>query len=93
MDDQTAPQARLTGDRTMEARMNDELQDEEVLLAGHGTRAGVYRELGTGRLVILEQDDVLPATLDGRIACYVPISHTWAQINARLYKQEKGRAV
>lgn len=54
--------------------------EREFLLAGHRAQAGNYRELGSGRIVRLEQEDVLPASLDGRVACYIRIASTWGQI-------------
>lgn len=59
---------------------NDHFSDD-LLLAGQRAPAGLYRELGSGRLVQLDRSDVLPASLDGRVACYVPVQ-TWAQILA-----------
>lgn len=47
-----------------------DLSDSGLLLAGHRVCAGVYREIGTNRLVRLDADGCLPASFDGRVACY-----------------------
>jgi hypothetical protein len=60
--------------------LNDEIESE-LLLAGQTAPAGIYRETGSGRWVQLTEAGVLPASFDGRIACYVPV-HTWAQAAA-----------
>ena len=74
----------------------DDLLEEELLLAGMRAAAGEYRELGTGRTVKLEREDILPATLNGRVACYVRVANTWqhytTQASAKQVsaKQESG---
>jgi hypothetical protein len=60
---------------------------EEVLLAGELVPPGIYRQIGTRREVHVTSDDCLPASLDGRVACYVRV-HTWGQIQA----EEESRA-
>ncbi len=55
---------------------------DELYLAGQRVPAGLYREIGTGREVRLEQEDVLPASLNGRIATYVCERYTWHQHQA-----------
>ena len=60
-------------------KIEDSTSDEMLFLAGRLVGPGRYRDLGTGRIVELEQEDRLPASLDGRVACYVRIAHTWAQ--------------
>lgn len=42
----------------------------ELYLAGERVPPGIYREIGNQREVILECEDYLPASLDGRVACY-----------------------
>lgn len=56
---------------------------EELFLAGEKVLPGTYRQVGGGREVRLEKEDVLPASLDGRVACYQRVSYTWAQISER----------
>ncbi|HZO91797.1 MAG TPA: hypothetical protein VFB38_26000 [Chthonomonadaceae bacterium] len=56
---------------------------EELFLAGEKVRPGIYRQVGGGREVHLEQEDFLPASLDGRVACYKRVKNTWAQILER----------
>ncbi|MGC8668259.1 MAG: hypothetical protein ACP5VE_09115 [Chthonomonadales bacterium] len=54
---------------------NDQYADE-LFLAGERVTPGIYKQLGTGREVYMEKEDVLPASLDGRVACYVRM-HLW----------------
>jgi hypothetical protein len=42
----------------------------ELYLAGERVPPGIYREIGNRREVCFEVEDILPATLDGRVACY-----------------------
>ena len=65
---------------------------EDLLLAGQHVEPGLYREIGTGRAVSIEQEGVLPATLNGRVACYVRIANTWAQREARWRKERHAEA-
>lgn len=44
---------------------------EDLFLAGERVPAGTYREVDSGRDICLEGEDYLPASLDGRVACYV----------------------
>lgn len=52
----------------------------ELYLAGERVPAGIYRHLGSGREICLEQEDTLPASLDGRVACYERIGLRWKHI-------------
>ncbi|MCS6777291.1 MAG: hypothetical protein RMJ43_00110 [Chloroherpetonaceae bacterium] len=54
---------------------------EELFLAGEKVLPGVYRQIGGGREVRLDREDFLPASLDGRVACYMRVKHTWGQIS------------
>jgi len=65
-----------------------ETGDGEVYLAGERVPPGVYRQIGTRREICLECEDMLPASLDGRVACYERVLHTWEQIQQR-HRQEK----
>ena len=55
--------------------------DDELFLAGERVRSGTYRQLGGVRMVRLDEDDFLPASLDGRVACYMRVQNTWEQIS------------
>jgi len=44
---------------------------EEYFLAGHRVPAGVYHQVGGPRKVRLEQEGILPASCDGKVAVYV----------------------
>ena len=54
---------------------------EDLYLAGERVRPGIYQQIGGDREVRLEREDVLPASLDGRVACYMRITPNWQQIN------------
>lgn len=55
--------------------------DEALFLAGEKVSPGSYRLVGSaGRQIVLEKTDVLPATCDGRVACYLRVENTWEQI-------------
>jgi hypothetical protein len=58
-------------------------------VAGERVPPGVYRQIGSDRQVVLETEDYLPASLDGRIACYEPIEHTWCVIQEEQRKRAK----
>jgi hypothetical protein len=53
---------------------------EEFYLAGERVAPGIYRQVGGHREVQIDQEDVLPASLDGRVACYLRVHDTWRQI-------------
>lgn len=53
---------------------------EEVYLAGEKVLPGVYRQVGSVREICLDSEDILPGSLDGRVACYMRINYTWAQM-------------
>jgi len=68
--------------------MNISVQEDtfygELHLAGQWTEPGSYREITSGRIVTLKEVDILPGSLDGRVACYVLIANTWAQIDSEV---------
>lgn len=55
--------------------------EDELFLAGERVKPGTYRQIGGVRQIQLEQDDFLPASLDGRVACYMRVRDTWEQIS------------
>jgi hypothetical protein len=55
--------------------------DDELFLAGEKVRPGTYRQIGGARQVLLDHEDFLPASLDGRVACYMRVHDTWEQIS------------
>jgi hypothetical protein len=54
--------------------------DRTLFTAGQRVACGRYHELNSGRIITLETDDTLPASLDGRVACYVRLPATWAEL-------------
>ena len=70
----------------------DNLEEGELYLAGQRVPPGTYRQIGTGRVLCLDQYDILPASLDGRVACYERIVQTWGQLQSQedtLYPQKQ----
>ncbi len=53
---------------------------EDLFLAGEKVLPGIYRQIGGDREVRLEREDVLPGSLDGRVACYMRILPNLEQI-------------
>jgi hypothetical protein len=51
----------------------------ELFIAGERVPKGTYRQVGGGREVRLDNEDFLPASLDGRVACYVRVPATWGE--------------
>lgn len=56
-----------------------EFMVDELYLAGERVPAGVYREIDTRREVRLDEDDFLPASLDGHAAAYICVQYLWGQ--------------
>ena len=50
---------------------------QEIYLAGEFVSRGSYKNVASGRLLILREDSRLPGSLDGRVACYLRLSHSW----------------
>ena len=48
--------------------------------AGRTAPAGAYLEIETGRAVDLDEEDVLPASCNGRVASYIRRPMEWRQI-------------
>jgi hypothetical protein len=55
--------------------------DDEYFRAGQRVPAGDYQQVETKREVHFEKEDVLPASLDGRVAVYVRRPLSWADIS------------
>jgi hypothetical protein len=51
-----------------------------LYVAGSKVPAGRYINVETGRVIDVGQEDILPASLDGRVAAYVQRPQTWADI-------------
>ncbi len=45
----------------------------ELYLAGERVTTGLYKQIGGDREIHVEREDFLPASLDGRVACYTRI--------------------
>ncbi len=52
---------------------------QELYLAGEIVTPGIYRQVGSVREIRIEKEDVLPASLDGHVACYMKVS-LWGSI-------------
>ena len=54
--------------------------DEPLYLAGANPPPGLYQDIATGKTYSIDGEDLLPASLDGHVACYRRLSCTWRQI-------------
>ena len=54
-----------------------------LFIAGEVVPPGRYRLIGSGRMIDLPREEMLPATMDGRVACYQRIDCTWAVVRER----------
>ena len=54
---------------------------DELFLAGERVLPGLYRQINGRREIRLETEDILPASLDGQVACYMRVHRTWAQMS------------
>ena len=54
---------------------NKDEHGDNLYLAGEKVPPGRYKQVESGRIIFLEEEDYLPASLDGRIACYLAIRH------------------
>lgn len=61
-------------------KLEYEVADEEVYLAGEKVLPGRYKQMGGVREVLLEAEDILPASLDGQVAVYMRVNQTWGEI-------------
>jgi len=59
-----------------------ECGDDTLYLAGERVAPGIYKQIDGSRELPFEQEDYLPASLDGRVACYIRI---------RLLREQKGQ--
>lgn len=62
----------------------------EVYLAGELVAPGIYRQIGGWRELHLDHADYLPASMDGHVACYRLVQHTWGQMRSDL-RGDSGR--
>jgi hypothetical protein len=60
-----------------------------IYIAGQRVPAGTYREVGSPRSITLEKEDVLPASLNGRVAEYVRKPLTFAEIQRQTQPRAK----
>ncbi len=54
-----------------------EPREGDLYLAGERAPRGVYRQVDSNREIVLDREDTLPASLDGRVACYEPAPRRW----------------
>ena len=59
---------------------SNEANMESIFLAGELAPAGLYQRIGTSHTVRLIHQDYLPATFDGRVACYARVQSLWSEI-------------
>ena len=65
---------------------NDQFVDE-LYLAGERVPSGTYRQIGSSREIQMDKEDCLPASLDGRVACYTRLHSMWEQIQGQFVAQ------
>ncbi len=51
------------------------VQEEALFLAGERVKPGVYRNIVTRSEIVIAEEDYLPATCDGQVACYAIALH------------------
>jgi len=76
------PRAATEDDGLWRQPENEPFQDpfaEALFLAGERVPPGIYRQIDSKRVIYITSEDHLPASLDGRVACYVRV-RTWGQI-------------
>ena len=56
-----------------------EVGEDTLHLAGERVAPGVYKQIDDSRELLFEQEGYLPASLDGRVACYMRIERTRKQ--------------
>jgi hypothetical protein len=61
----------------MGGQRETDLFEREIYLAGERVPPGIYQEVGGQREVHLNCEDYLPASLDGRVACFVRADQSW----------------
>lgn len=76
----------------------DALTGRPLFLAGQKVLPGRYLHLQSGREVVLDRADLLPASLDGRVACYVylgpnPASSATSKANSAQSAAPRPRAM
>ena len=70
---------------------NSPLEDD-FYLAGERVAPGIYKQIGGLRELYLDHEDYLPASLDGHVACYKRVQHTWGQMQSGRQGDQKRRA-
>ncbi len=58
----------------------DHNSDDTIYCAGEKAPAGRYVEIETRREILMDIEDFLPASLDGRVAVYRPKPLSWAEL-------------
>ena len=64
----------------MSRQLEHEQLADELFLAGERVPSGTYKQVGGEREVRLEEEDFLPASLDGRVACYMRVDYAWGKL-------------
>ncbi len=67
---------------------DEKLARGELYLAGQRVPAGVYKQIESNRIVILDMEDFLPASLDGRVACYECINASQERTSPSRHQRE-----
>ncbi len=59
--------------------MMEPRNEDDIYLAGERVPPGRYRRLDSSMTICLEREGDLPASLDGHVACYMPVRASWSQ--------------
>ncbi len=63
----------------MSNQLTVELPSESLFSPGILVPPGIYRLIGSNREIRLDHEDYLPASLNGQVACYIQVKHSWGE--------------
>jgi hypothetical protein len=67
--------------KSLPARKPEPIDSADVYVAGQKVAPGAYRDIDSGRVVILEDPGILPAACDGHVAVYKLRPPTWGELH------------
>lgn len=77
----------MTETDAMQQSVRNESEDIPLFLAGEYVSPGVYQEVSNGREILLDREDYLPASLDGKVACYRRMQPKWGEMQNRHHRK------
>ncbi len=66
----------------MQSHAKHDPLEGEIFPAGKRVAPGHYKQIGGTRELYLDHEDYLPASLDGRVACYERVQYTWEKMQS-----------